>query len=556
MKGIVSKLTSCFAFSAASLFSGQALAEDIMFNVNGYTLNANQQLLRFSAIAFDEGKITRLYTHGPDLSKRQNQKRYENIIDGQGQTMLPGLIDAHGHVMNYGRAVSNVDLVGTTSLKQAKQRIRSQLSKSPSGWVLGRGWNQELWEVKQFPHASDIDEIIADRPVVLTRIDGHAVWVNKKALALAGITAKTKDPKGGEIIRDASGEPTGILVDNAMSLVYDIMPQPSHEQRKAFLLQGMKALAATGLTSVHDAGIGPETIAAYHDLQANAQMPIRVYGMLDVTADGYEALLEKGPYQTDDAMFALRSVKISADGALGSRGAALHDDYSDRAGQKGLLLHTIPNLNKHVEASMEAGFQVNTHAIGDRANTLVLDAYAKGFEDKEKVALRHRVEHAQVIRPDELQRFADLKMIASMQPTHATSDKNMAEDRLGKARMQGAYAWASLQKLGVLLAGGSDFPIEPAEPFYGLHAAVTRQDRNNQPLGGWYANEAVDRETALAMFTYNAAYAAHQEALIGTLEIDKQADFILIEEDYFKVKPEAIWKIKVNQTWVAGKRVH
>ena len=271
---------------------------------------------------------------------------------------------------------------------------------------------------------------------------------------------------------------------------------------------------------------------------------------------GMKPYWKKDLIKTDDAMFALRSVKISADGALGSRGAALHDDYSDRAGQKGLLLHTIPNLNKHVEASMEAGFQVNTHAIGDRANTLVLDAYAKGFEDKEKVALRHRVEHAQVIRPDELQRFADLKMIASMQPTHATSDKNMAEDRLGKARMQGAYAWASLQKLGVLLAGGSDFPIEPAEPFYGLHAAVTRQDRNNQPLGGWYANEAVDRETALAMFTYNAAYAAHQEALIGTLEIDKQADFILIEEDYFKVKPEAIWKIKVNQTWVAGKRVH
>lgn len=556
MKTIMKKLASCLIFSSAFVLPNNVLAEDIIFNVKGYSLNANQQLLRFSAISFEDGKITRLYSYGPDLTRRENRRRYDNIIDGKGQTMLPGLIDAHGHVMNYGRAISNVDLVGTSSLKDAKSRIQKQLSKSPSGWVLGRGWNQELWDVKQFPHASDIDEIVAERPVVLTRIDGHAVWVNSKALALAGITAKTPEPDGGEIIRGDDGKPTGILVDNAMSLVYNIMPQPTLEERKAFLKQGMKALAATGLTSVHDAGIGSKTITAYHDLQAKGEMPIRVYGMLDVTSEGHEAVFKKGPYQTDDAMFALRSVKISADGALGSRGAALHADYSDRAGQKGLLLHSVPNLNKHVAAAMEAGFQVNTHAIGDRANTLVLDAYAKWANDKEKMALRHRIEHAQVIRPDELQRFADLNMIASMQPTHATSDKNMAEDRLGKERMKGAYAWASLKKLGVLLAGGSDFPIEPAEPFYGLHAAVTRQDRNNQPLGGWYANEAVDRETALAMFTYNAAYAAHQEDLIGELAIGKQADFILIEEDYFKVKPEAIWKVKVNETWVAGKRVH
>ncbi|MCY7296925.1 amidohydrolase [Alteromonas sp. a30] len=537
-------------FVASFCLSPLLWANDIVINAKGYTLNDQKVLSEFTAMAFDGNKITGVYAKTPDL------KGFDNVIDAKGKTLLPGLIDAHGHVMAYGQAISSVDLVGTQSLKDAQAKIKAQLGKVPTGWVVGHGWNQELWQVKQFPTASDIDGLMGERPVVFSRIDGHAIWVNSKALTLAGITTDTSDPEGGEIIRDKQGKPTGVLVDNAMGLVYDVMPKPTMAQRKTFLQQSLKALAATGLTSVHDAGIDPETIAAYHELQAEGNLPIRVYAMLDITSEDADAFLQKGPYQTDDAMFALKSVKISADGALGSRGAALHDDYSDRKGQKGLLLHTISNLNKYVAQAMQAGFQVNTHAIGDRANTLVLDAYEKWLKKDDMAALRHRIEHAQVVRPHELQRFADLHMIASMQPTHATSDKNMAEDRLGKARMKGAYAWASLQKLGVLLAGGSDFPIEPAEPFYGLHAAVTRQDRNNQPLGGWYANEAVDRETALAMFTYNAAYAAHQESMIGSIEVGKQADFILVEDDYFEVKPEDIWKVKVAQTWVAGKQVY
>lgn len=542
-------LSSCLG-AAALLLSQSVVADDIVVNVKGYTLDAKQQLTTFTAVAYDNDKITGIFQKTPPLHE------YKNVENGKGKFMLPGLIDAHGHVLGYGRALSSVDLVGTASLKAAQDRIKKQSAIKTTGWVSGRGWNQELWPSRKFPTAKDIDAMVAEQPVVLARIDGHALWVNSKVLELAGINQDSVAPDGGEIIKDEKGHPTGVLIDNAMDLVYSIMPKITEEERQHYLLESLKALAATGLTSVHDAGINKETIESYKTLQQEGLLPIRVYAMLDITSEGYQDVLKAGTYETGDGMLSVRSVKISADGALGSRGAALHEDYSDKHGQKGLLLHTIPNLNKHVKEAMESGFQVNTHAIGDKANTLVLDAYAKWHKEKDKVALRHRVEHAQIIRPDELQRFADLDVIASMQPTHATSDKNMAESRLGKDRMKGAYAWQSLKKLGVLLAGGSDFPVEPAEPFYGLHAAVTRQDRNNQPLGGWYAHEAVDRETALAMFTYNAAYAAHQENMIGTIEVGKQADFILIKQDYFKAKPEDIWKIEIDQTWVAGKRVY
>ncbi len=551
MKAIKTNLKKQWACLAVLLaFSHNVVAEDMIMNIKGYTLDAQQKLTTFTAMSYSDGKITGLFEKTPQLHT------YKIVRNGKGKTLLPGLIDAHGHVLGYGRALSSVDLVGTASLKDAQEQIQKRSSQKESGWISGRGWNQELWPSKQFPNAKNIDELVPKQPVVLARVDGHALWVNSKVMELAGITSETIAPEGGEIIKDEHGKPTGILIDNAMDLVYKIMPQITEEERQNYLLRSLNALAEIGLTSVHDAGVSKATIESYKTLHAKGLLPIRVYAMLDITSEGYEDVLKAGTYVTDDGMLSVRSVKISADGALGSRGAALHDDYSDKHGQKGLLLHTIPNLNQHVEEAMEAGFQVNTHAIGDRANTLVLDAYAKWSTDKDKVALRHRVEHAQIIRPDELQRFADLNVIASMQPTHATSDKNMAEDRLGKDRMKGAYAWASLKKLGVLLAGGSDFPVEPAEPFYGLHAAVTRQDRNNQPLGGWYANEAVDRETALAMFTYNAAYAAHQEDIIGTIEVGKQADFILTDKNFFEVKPEAIWNIGIAETWVAGKKVN
>lgn len=525
-------------------------AETLLFNINGKTLKQDK-VVSFSAISFEADRITGVYANPP------SDKSYSESIDGQGAHLLPGLIDAHGHVLNYGQALNNVDLVGTSSVKDAQARIKKFISHNSdeSGWIIGRGWNQELWPTKQFPNASDLKKF-GERAIAFSRIDGHALWVNEKALELAGIDGTTANPDGGEIIRDGNGKATGVLIDNAMNLVFNVMPKLTMELRKKRLLQSMNQLASLGLTSVHDAGVDPATVAAYKELHSEDKMPIRVYVMLDVTAPGYEALLNKGPFIAEDGMLVIRSVKISADGALGSRGAALHQDYSDSPGQTGLLLHTPPKLSAHIGKAMGAGFQVNTHAIGDRANTLVFDGYEDWIKKTQKGHLRHRVEHAQVIRPEELGRMSELNLIASMQPTHATSDKNMAENRLGSVRIKGAYAWQTLLDKNTIIAGGSDFPVEPAEPLFGLHAAVTRQDRNNQPLGGWYMNEGVSREAALKMFTLDAAYSAHQEQQIGSIEVGKQADFILLEQDYFSVKSEAIWDMNILQTWVAGKRIY
>jgi len=535
--------------AALFVFSSAVSAAYLFINAKGYTLNAKGELVQFSALAFDKDKITGVFKTTPNL------KPYSKVFDARGRTLLPGLIDAHGHVLGYGESLRSIDLVNTESLKDALGRIRSQTETSKEHFFTGFGWNQEMWPDKAFPTARDLDAVESKRPVILARVDVHAVWVNSVVMELAGITADTPSPEGGEIVKDENGQPTGVFIDNAMAMVTRIVPAMDLALRKQTLRDGLLALADLGLTSVHDAGIDLPTIQAYKALQREGLLPVRVYAMLDMTAPGYQDILKMGSYHSPDNMFVLRSVKISADGALGSRGAALHEDYSDLAGQQGLLLHSKMKLERLVTEAMQANFQVNTHAIGDKANTMVLDAYAKWMDFKDKKQLRHRIEHAQIIRPQDLARFKDLSIIASMQPTHATSDKNMAEDRVGKARMKGAYAWATLEKMGVMLAGGSDFPVEPAEPFYGLHAAVTRQDRKGQPLGGWYANEKVSKKTAFAMFTYNAAYAAHQEDRIGTLEVGKQADFIIIDRDFFTVPDEDIWRIRTLQTWVNGKRV-
>lgn len=525
-------------------------ASTVIFNINGYTMQ-NGSLHRFQAIEFDAGKVLKTFENNPQ------QKAGKNYIDGQGKTLLPGLIDAHGHVLGYGKTLSSVDLVGTNSLKEALHRIAKFAKANPDAKVIsGRGWNQELWKVKQFPQASDLDALDIDKPIVLGRVDGHALWLNSAALAMAGITSNTKSPSGGEIILTSDKKPSGVLIDNAMDLVYAVMPKDTLASVKATLLKSLNKLASVGLTSVHDAGINKMTYDAYLELANDNALPIRVYAMLDVTDPSYQSMLENGKIGNDNHMLSIRSVKISSDGALGSRGAALHEPYSDQPSNRGLLLHTPEKLNALTQEAMEAGFQVNTHAIGDRANTLTLDSFATWIKKTGTQKMRHRVEHAQVVRPEEFGRFADLNVIASVQPTHATSDKNMAEDRLGSERIKGAYAWQTLYKSGAVVAGGSDFPVEPAEPMFGLHAAITRQDRENLPMGGWYANEAATKEQAFSMFTTDAAFAAHQEDIIGTLQPGYFADFILIDGDIFTISPKEIWSVSIEQTWVAGVRVH
>jgi predicted amidohydrolase YtcJ len=526
-------------------------AATLVHNINGYTMDDGQRI-DFIGLEFHEGKITSLYYDPIDLENSEATTR----IDGGGATLLPGLIDAHGHVASYGRALSAVDLVGSSSEQNSAQRVADFInSNSERDWIGGRGWNQVLWPEKQFPHKKSLDAVSGDRAVALNRIDGHALWANSEALKQAGITASTPNPPGGEIIRDEQGEATGVLIDNAMNLVYEVMPPITDEVMSQFALTAMQSLAAEGLTSIHDAGIRAQEVRAFLSLQAASEMPIRIYAMIDVEDAANDEYLRRGPLLDPEEMFVLRSIKISADGALGSRGAALHNDYSDQAGNKGLLLVSDEQLDRHMDRAMAAGFQVNIHAIGDLANTRVLDYFEMLNKRHNTRHLRHRNEHSQIIRPEDIPRFAELGVIASIQPTHATSDKNMAGDRLGEGRLEGAYAWKSLLDSGAVLAGGSDFPVEYANPFFGLHAAVTRQSQDNQPPGGWLPEQKITREQTLSMFTEGAAYAAHQEKVLGKLLPGYYADFILVRDDYFEVPEQDIWKNKVLATFVAGEKV-
>jgi predicted amidohydrolase YtcJ len=530
-------------------WSQPGFSKTLIKNIKGYSFEAVEPGT-FTAVAIDGDKVHGIFDENPD------EENFAKIIDGKGATLLPGLIDAHGHVYRYGEALDRVILNGASSKKVALERVEQFIASHPDDkWITGGGWNQELWPDRKFPDADALSSVSGDKSVVLLRIDGHAIWVNKQVLEKAGINKDTKSPEGGEIVKDANGEPTGILVDNAMNLVFELMPKPTLEDVKDTIELSLNTLASLGLTSVHDAGVDHVMWQAYQELSQENRLPIRVYVMLDVTDPKYPQMLQKGIIRSDDDKLFVRSVKISSDGALGSRGAALHEEYSDKPGHFGLLLHEIPELNALTLEAMKAGFQVNTHAIGDKANTVSLDAFAKAIQVTKSGVLRHRIEHAQVIHPDDFSRFQQLNVIASVQPTHATSDKNMAENRIGSERIKGAYAWSRLMDNEALLAGGSDFPIEPAEPLFGIHAAVTRQDRNNQPEGGWYKNEGVTLSQAFHMFTLGAAYSAHQDDIIGSIEPGKKADFVLIAEDPFYTQPEKLWQIQVLETWVNGKPV-
>ena len=539
-----------------AIAASPALAQEqstLVVNVNGYTINSDRELQRFSALQFSGDVIEAIYSEEESLPPATDKL----VIDGQGFTLLPGLIDAHGHVLNFGLSLLQVDLVGTTSEQEAVERVRNFQAENPDlTWIQGRGWNQVLWDDNNFPGSSSLDAALAEIPVWLRRIDGHAGWANSAALELAGIGITTPDPVGGQIIRDDEGRPTGVLVDNAMSLVTSRIPPLTADELKFTLSRAMSELTRFGLTSVHDAGISATTVEAYKSLLEEGPLPIRINAMLSATDPANAANLAAGHYRSTDNTLTINSVKIAADGALGSRGAALIDDYTDMEGHRGLLLHEPQRLTELMRTAMEAGFQVNTHAIGDLANRVVLDNYAALIAATSTKNLRHRVEHAQVLTYDDILRFSALGVIPSMQSTHATSDKNMAQDRLGPIRIQGAYAWRKLMESGARIANGSDFPVESPNPFYGLHAAVTRQDHENQPAGGWYPEENMTRVEALASFTVDGAYAAHQEELLGTLEPGKKADFILIDRDIMSVPVEEIWQAQVLQTWVNGLRVH
>jgi predicted amidohydrolase YtcJ len=532
-------------------FSCAAQAATLVHNVRGYTMNDGERV-EFAALEYEDGVITAVYADAVSAGASTAEER----IDGGGATLLPGLIDAHGHVAGMGEALASVDLTGTTSEAEAARRVAERAASEDSdGWLIGGGWNQVLWDSGEFPTTASLDAVVPDRPVVLRRVDGHAVWVNSLALKYAGIGPETADPQGGLIQRDANGKATGVLVDRAMRYVANVMPADTVEQHRKAIVRAMDHLVSLGLTGVHDAGASDAMMQAYESLLEEDALPMRIYVMLSTGDRTNDARLEAGPKVYPGGRLAARSVKVFADGALGSRGAALIEDYSDEPGSRGLLLQTDAELRSTMQDAAAKGFQVNVHAIGDLANRRVLDEFERINRDPAQRALRHRVEHAQILTLEDLARFAPLDVIASMQPTHATSDKNMAGDRLGEERLAGAYAWQALLDTGARLAGGSDFPVEPPNPFYGLHAAVTRQDREGEPPRGWRPDEALTREQALSLFTEDAAYAGHAEERIGRLAPGYAADYILVSDDYFTVPPDRIWQLEVLRTVVGGEVV-
>lgn len=537
---------------ALTLTGGAATVEaaTLWYNVNGSTSTADG-IRSFSVIVVDDdGRV--IGTGDDSLRDAHPDAR---TIDGGGLTLLPGLTDAHAHLFGQGVLETQVDLTGSASLEEALERVRAYAAANPrKPWILGRGWNQVLWKDRSFPAASDLDSVVDDRPVWLTRIDGHAAWANRRALTIAGIDRDTADPVGGKILRDANGAATGILVDTAMSYVEEHVPTPTKADIRDAYRQANELLLGLGLTGVHDAGITLEQAEVLMAMADDGELELRVSAMLagaGANLDGFgEPLVAHGDDRLD-----VRAVKIYADGALGSRGAAMLEPYADDPENRGLPFFSQAELDRQVLKANDSGFQVAVHAIGDLGNRMVLNAFDKAQQGRPS-AFRNRVEHAQIVALDDIPRFAELGLIASMQPIHATSDMNMAEDRVGPERILGGYAWRKMLDAGVVLASGSDFPVELPNPFLGLHAAVTRTDRGGQPAGGWYADQAMTRAEALHSFTLAAAYAAHQEDRLGSLEPGKWADFILIDRDYFTVPANEIDDIVVLETWVGGERVY
>lgn len=475
------------------------------------------------------------------------------VVELRGATIVPGLADAHAHLAGLGRTLSIVSFVGTGSVEEILELAKTAPPASHEGeWLVGRGWDQNAWPKgrRDFPTRQELDALFPSTPVYFTRVDGHAAWVNTEALRRTGVGATTPDPPGGRIIRDGRGEPAGVLVDHAMSLVASQMPRPTDAQREARLRAALEKCVSVGLTSVHDAGTDPPTLDLLRKWDSRGALPLRVYAM----GEGYERgdqIPDLGSIQ--GKLLTLRAVKFYLDGALGSRGAALHAPYSDEPNQRGLLLMEPAEFEERAGELIARGYQIAVHAIGDRANTLALDILGRAAAEAKAPNARNRIEHAQILRAEDIPRFAQLGIIASMQPTHATSDMPWAEQRLGPQRIAGAYAWKSLLDSGAHLAFGSDFPVEDSNPLLGLYAARTRQNAKGQPPGGWLPEQRLDGEQALRGFTTGAAYASFAEDLRGMLRPGMDADFVALSVDPVDDPPPRLLTGKALLTVVAGR---
>jgi predicted amidohydrolase YtcJ len=531
----------------------QQPADLILTNARIYTVDETHPLA--DAMTVRGGKVQFVGSSGAALALKGPSTR---VIDLGGKTVIPGMVDAHGHVDNLGLALRTVDLTGTSSYDEVIARVVARAKSTPAGqWIIGRGWDQNDWGDTRFPTHEKLSAAVPNNPVYLTRVDGHAGLANAAAIKAANITAQTKDPEGGHIERAADGSPAGVFVDNAQGLMRRVIPRPTREEVKSEVQAAIAEAQRWGLTGVHDAGASAQTLDIYEELGKANALNFRLYAMISDDSATIAKWFARGPLVGGyDNTLWIRSVKLYMDGALGSRGAALLDPYTDSPGTNGLLVSRPEHIEAVAERALKAGFQVNTHAIGDRGNRLVLDAYEQALEAVPVADHRFRVEHAQILNPDDIPRFASLGVIPSMQASHQTSDMYWAGNRLGSTRLLGAYAWRSLLDNGSVIPNGSDFPVEQVNPLISFHAAFSRQDAHNWPPNGWYPEQKMTREEALRSITLWPAYAAFQESVMGSLTPGKLADFVVLDQDIMRVAAEQVLRTQVLATYVGGKAVY
>lgn len=534
---------------------GQSSRTADLLVVNGkvYTVDDGRPIV--SAFAVKDGRI--LFA-GSDTEVRALAGPATRVIDANQATIIPGMVDAHAHLLGLGTSLRNVQLAGSKSYDEVIARVVERArGMKPGEWIVGRGWDQNLWTTKEFPTHEALSRALPNNPVALTRIDGHAMLGNAMAMRQAGITAATTDPSGGLIVRGPDRSPTGVFVDNAESLLARAIPDITPEQTREAITSAINEANKWGLVGIHDAGASRATIDIYESLARDGKYNLRNYVLIsDDSADIAHYMKRGAQSALYDGRIWIRSIKLYSDGALGSRGAALLAPYSDAPGNTGLLVSAPAHIQRVATAALRSGFQLGVHAIGDRGNRIVLDAFDAAFKAVPTADHRFRIEHSQVISPEDIPRFAKLGVIPSMQASHQTSDMRWAEVRVGPQRIKGAYAWRSLLNSGVIIPNGSDFPVEEVNPLISFHASVSRQDATNWPAGGWYPDQVMTRDEALKSITIWPAYAAFQEKSMGSISPGKYADFVILDRDIMTVPAEQILATRVRSTWLGGRAVY
>jgi predicted amidohydrolase YtcJ len=528
-------------------------ADLLVTNARIYTVDDTRPVV--SAMAVKDGKILFIGSEREAMALRGPNTR---TVDAGGHTVIPGMVDAHAHLLGLGQALGQVDLVGARSYDEVVARVAAAARGLPAGkWLLGRGWDQNDWGDTRFPTHDALTRAVPNNPVYLTRVDGHAGLANATAMRLAGVTAATADPNGGRIERTATREPTGVFVDNAQGLIERVIPPPTREDDRKALRTAIAESHKYGLVGIHDAGESRATIDLMEEMAKAGDLPFRLYVMIGDDSAALAHYMAIGPRSgLYDNHLWVRAIKLYADGALGSRGAALLEPYSDDPNNRGLLVSAPAHIESVAERALASGFQVATHAIGDRGNRVVLDAYEAALKAHPTANHRFRVEHAQILNHDDIPRFAELGVIPSMQAVHQTSDMYWAGSRLGLGRLLGAYAWRSLLQTGVVVPNGSDFPVEGVNPLRSFHSAVSRQDADNWPTGGWMPEQRMTREEALKSMTIWPAFAGFQEQIMGSLTPGKLADFVILDRDIMTVADRDILGTAVLATYIGGKAVY